>query len=91
MAIAGLNSLAFVQDEAIRIYQFDLSTEEITKYPKHGSGDSEDIVILGDTAYILQAGKRPAIYKLADYMDGSSGCNRYDLNLNKEYNSSYIK
>ena len=84
--LQGLNSLAFVQDEAIRIYQFDLSSEEITKYAKHGSGDSEDIVILGDTAYILQAGKRPAIYKLADYMDGSAQCNRYDLNLNEEYN-----
>jgi uncharacterized protein YjiK len=84
--LQGLNSLAFVQDEAIRVYQFDLSSEEITKYAKHGAGDAEDIVILDDTAYILQAGKRPAIYEITDYMAGSAQCNRYDLNLKEEYN-----
>ena len=83
--LQGLTSLAFVQDEAIRIYQFDLSSEEITKYAKHGPGDSEDIVILGNSAYILQAGERPAIYEMIDYMEGSSQCNRYDLSLNEKY------
>jgi uncharacterized protein YjiK len=83
--LQGLNSLAFVQDEAIRVYRFDLSSEEITKYAMHEPGDSEDIVILGNTAYILQAGERPAIYGVTDYMDESAQCDRYDLNLNEEY------
>ena len=83
--IQGSDSLAFVQDEAVRVYQFDLSSNEITEYVKHGSGDSEDIVILGNTAYILHAGKRPAIYKITGYNSGSAQCERYDLNLNKDY------
>jgi len=69
--LQGLNSLAFVQDEAVRVYRFDLSSEKITKYVKHKAGDSEDIVILGNTAYILTAGKRPAIYRVVDYIGGS--------------------
>jgi hypothetical protein len=36
--LQGLNSLAFVQDEAIRVYQFDLSSEEIAKYAKGAYG-----------------------------------------------------
>lgn len=91
MEISGIwriqdnDSLAFVQDEAIQVYQFDLSSTGITEYEKHGAGDSEDIVILGNTAYILHSGKRPAIYKIIDYNSGSSQCERYDLNLDKEY------
>lgn len=91
MEISGIwpiqdnDSLAFVQDEAIQVYQFDLSSTEITECAKHGSGDSEDIVILGNTAYILHAGKRPAIYKIIDYNSELSQCDRYDLNLDKNY------
>jgi len=91
MEISGIwpiqenNSLAFIQDEAIQVYQFDLTSTKITEYAKHGSGDSEDIVILGNTAYILHAGKRPAIYKIIGYNSESSQCERYDLNLNKDY------
>jgi uncharacterized protein YjiK len=83
--IRGSDSLAFVQDEAIRVYQFDLSSQEITGYVKHEFGDSEDIVILGNTAYILHAGRRPAIYKITGYNSGSAQCERYDLNLDKDY------
>ena len=91
MEISGIwpiqeyNSLAFVQDEAIRVYQFDLSTQEITEYVKHNPGDSEDIVILGNTAYILHAREWSAIYRITGYNSGSAQCERYDLNLNKEY------
>ena len=83
--LQGLNSLAFVQDQAIRVYRFDLSSEKITKYAKHKAGDSEDITILGNTAYILTAGKRSAIYRVADYIGRSPQCDRYDLKLNEEY------
>ncbi len=91
MEISGIwpvhddESLAFVQDEAIQVYQFDLASTEITEYVKHGSGDSEDIVILGNIAYILHAGNRPAIYKIIDYNSGSSQCEHYALNLDKDY------
>ena len=84
--LQGLNSLAFVQDEAIRVYRFDLSSEKITKYAKHKSGDSEDITIIGNTAYILTAGERSAIYRVTDFMDGSPQYDRYDLNLDEKYN-----
>ena len=91
MEISGIcpiheyNSLAFVQDEAVRVYQFDLSTEEITEYVEHEPGDSEDIAIIGNTAYILRAGERPAIYRITGYNSGTARCERYDLNLNKDY------
>ncbi|MBT3377652.1 MAG: hypothetical protein HN742_42290 [Lentisphaerae bacterium] len=83
--LQGLNSLAFVEDEAVRVHRFDLSSEKITKYAKHGARDSEDITILGNTAYILTAGKHPAIYRVADYTGRSPQCHRHDLNLNEEY------
>lgn len=83
--LPGHNSLAFVQDEAIRVYRFDLSSETIIKYAKQDAGDSEDIVVLGNTAYILTAGKRPAIYRIADYCGGSQQYDRYDLELYEQY------
>ncbi len=83
--LQGLNSLAFVQDEAVRVYLFNLSSEKITKYAKHKAGDSEDIAILGNTAYMLTAGERPAIYRVADYIGGSRQYDRYDLKLNEKY------
>lgn len=81
----GNDCLAFVEDEAVRVYQFDRLSNEITEYPKHDSGDSEDIVIIENTAYILHAGKRPAIYKITDYNKGSAQSERYDLNLHRDY------
>lgn len=83
--IQGSDSLAFVQDEAIRVCQLDLSSKEIKEHVKHESGDSEDIVIIASTAYILHAGKRPAIYKITDYSSASAQYERYDLDLSKDY------
>ena len=54
--------LAFVQDEAVQVHLFDLSSRTITELVKHGDGDSEDIAVVGTTAYLLKAGKQPAIY-----------------------------
>jgi len=53
--LPGKNALAFIQDEAIQINHLDLASEKITSFVKHDSGDSEDIVILKNTAYILMA------------------------------------
>jgi uncharacterized protein YjiK len=83
--IPGSDSLAFVQDETVRVYEFDLSSQAITQHVKHKYADSEDIVIIDNTAYLLHAGNRPAIYKLIGYNSGSVHCERYDLNLDKDY------
>ena len=83
--LPGIHALAFVQDEAVRVYLFNLISQKITKYTKHTMGDAEDIVIIGNTAYILTAGKRPAVYRVVDFMGGSQQYDRYDLKLNKKY------
>lgn len=91
MEISGIwplpdnNALVFVQDEAIQVYQFDLASTEIVAYTKHGSGDSEDIVILENIAYILHAGDHPAIYKITDYNTKSSQSQCYSLHLDKAF------
>lgn len=79
------DTLAFVEDEAIRVYEFDLSTKEVTKRSKHGPGDSEDIVILGDTAYILLAGEQPAIVRISGYNTASAHAEQHELDLDMAY------
>ena len=82
--LASNNSLAFVQDEAIRIHTFDLTSEKITEHTKHEAGDSEDIAIVGNTAYLLKAGKHPAIYKVTNFSSKNAHFKRYDLDLQKD-------
>jgi uncharacterized protein YjiK len=74
-----------VQDETVRVYEFDLSSQAITQHVKHKYGDSEDVVIIDNTAYLLHAGDRPAIYKLTGYNSGSAEYERYALDLDKAY------
>jgi uncharacterized protein YjiK len=83
--LPGSETLAFVQDELIRVYQFDLATEEISRSEASLEGDSEDVVILGRTAYILVAGGQPAIQKFTDYTDQKAPIARYDLGLDKAH------
>lgn len=83
--IPETDSLAFVQDEQVRVYEFDLSSNAISQHVKHKYGDSEDIVIIANTAYLLHAGNRPAIYKITDYNCGSAQYECYDLNLDIGY------
>lgn len=83
--VPGSNSLAFVQDEKIRVYGFDLSSEKIKKTKAFQSGDSEDVVVLGNSAYILVAGANPAVYKLTDYTDRNAPIGRYALELSVDY------
>ena len=61
------NSLAFVQDEAAQIHILDLLSGTVKEHIKHDDGDSEDIFIAGNTAYLLKARKHPAIYKVTDF------------------------
>lgn len=79
------DSLVFVQDEAVRVYRFDLSCEAVTEYVKHDYGDAEDIVVIDNIAYLLHAGNRPSLYKITDYNHGSAQYERFDLNLDKDY------
>lgn len=78
------NSLAFVQDEAVQIHIFDLISGTVTEHIKHDDGDSEDIVIAGNTAYLLKAGKHPAIYKVTDFTCNNAHYEHYRLDLDKD-------
>ena len=82
--LASNNSLAFVQDEAIRIHTFDLISEKITEHTKHEAGDSEDIAIAGNIAYLLKAGKHPAIYEVTNFNSKDAHFKRFDLDLHKD-------
>ena len=77
--LASKDSLAFVQDEAVQIYTFNLISGIITEYIKHEDGDSEDIAIAGNTAYLLKAGKHPAIYEFTNYTRKNSYREYYEL------------
>ena len=78
------DSVAFVQDEAIQIHLLDFNNGTITELTKHDDGDAEDIAIVGTTAYLLKAGKQPAIYQATDFDGGDSNFQRYDLELHKK-------
>ena len=78
------DSLAFVQDEAVQIHTFNLTSERVIEHNKHEAGDSEDITIAGNTAYLLKAGNHPAIYKVTDFTCKNAHYERYDLDLHKD-------
>lgn len=82
-ALENNNSLAFVQDEAIQIHTFDLISEKVTEHTKHEAGDSEDIAIAGNIAYLLKAGKHPAIIKVTDFTCENAPYEHYKLGLHK--------
>lgn len=79
----GETTLAFVQDEQIRIYGLDLHSGKVKETQAFHSGDAEDVVILGCTAYVLAAGAKPAVYVIKDYTDRETQIDRCDLGLNE--------
>ena len=79
------DSLAFVQDETVQIHLLDLKTGTITELAKHDDGDSEDIAIAGTTAYLLKAGKQPAIFSVTAFQGKHADFRRYDLGLQKQH------
>lgn len=81
--LEGNNCLAFVQDEAVQIHLFDLASATITELAKHGDGDSEDLAVIGTTAYVLKSGKQPAIYQVSDFQSNHAHFESYDLALDK--------
>lgn len=85
-AVEGERKLAFVQDEAIRLYFFDPATQKVDKGKGQGKGDAEDLAIVGQTAYILVAGHTPSIYQLLDYRQTKPACHIHPLALLEQYN-----
>ena len=81
--LEGNNCLAFVQDEAVQIHLFDLASATITELTKHDDGDSEDLAVIGTTAYVLKSGKQPAIYQVSDFQSNDAHFESYDLALDK--------
>lgn len=79
------NSIAFVQDEAVQIHLFDLRSGAMTELAKHDDGDAEDIAIVGTTAYVLKAGKQPAIDRVTEFQGEHAKSQRYGLELKKHH------
>ena len=83
--LPSANSLAFVQDELIGIYEYDLLSAEVWRSEASLSGDTEDILVIGSTAYILTAGPSPAIFKLSDFKSPDTSIERFALDLDVKY------
>ncbi|MGC6482025.1 MAG: SdiA-regulated domain-containing protein [Synechococcus sp.] len=82
--LASDDCLAFVQDEAVQIHCINLNSGTITDYAKHDDGDSEDIAVAGTTAYLLKAGKQPALYEVSNFNSTTPCYKRYDLALHHD-------
>ena len=83
--VPGEDALVFVQDEALQVHHLDLSSGAVTEYNAHGFHDSEDIVVINDTAFILTAGEKPMLHEIIGY-SGETPVNRdYDLRLDPLY------
>ena len=83
--------LAFVEDEQVQIFLLDLKTKEITKTKNFNDldpddNDSEDLVIIEETAYILTAGKNPKIYRIIDYDKENPTCTTHNLEMDSKLN-----
>jgi len=78
-------TLMCVEDEHLNIYEFDLKKKKvIATYGDDKKGDAEDIVIVGNTAYILLA-KQRVIYSYKNYQTSMSNPFRIKLKLDKKY------
>lgn len=76
--------LACIQDEKIKIYQYDLKNEKVLSVTnRYKDGDAEDIVVLGKTAYILVIDSPPAIYRVTDFESSSREFHKHELPLTK--------
>ena len=82
----GGRTLAFVQDEQIRIHGLDLHSGKVKETQAYLPGDAEDVVIRGRTAYVLAAGTDPALYRIEDYSDRETEIERFDLGLDETDN-----
>ena len=60
-----------------------MASATITELTKHDDGDSEDLAVIGTTAYVLKSGKQPAIYQVIDFQSNHAHFESYDLALDK--------
>lgn len=79
------NTLAFVQDEALAVHELHLDSGAVSQHGTLAALDAEDIVILDDTAFILVAGDKPAIYRIPGYAQANTQADRFDLALDAAY------
>ena len=83
--IPGEDALVFVQDEALQVHHLDLSSGAVTEYNAHGFHDSEDIVVVNDTVFILTAGEKPMLHEIIGYAGETPVSRDYDLRLDPLY------
>ncbi|PRX48840.1 SdiA-regulated domain-containing protein [Salegentibacter salegens] len=81
----GDNKVACIQDEDGIIFIFNLETSKIEKSIEFaGSGDYEDIRIVGKTAYILRSDGE--IFEVQDFLSGNSKTKTYSNFLTEKQN-----
>lgn len=78
------NSLAFVQDEVICVYQMNLNSKNIACSKEFAAGDAEDLVVIGTTCFVLIAGKEPSIYQIENDEGQESKVTRHPLPLSRK-------
>jgi uncharacterized protein YjiK len=83
--LPGEDALVFVQDEALQVHHLDLSSGAVTEYNTHGFHDSEDIVAVDDTVYILTAGEQPMLHEIIGYSGEMPVYRDHDLRLDPLY------
>ena len=83
--LPGEDALVFVQDEALQVHHLDLSSGAVTEYNAHGFHDSEDIVVVNDTVFILSAGEHPMLHEIFDYSGETPVYRDYELRLDPLY------
>ncbi len=85
ICLMNRDMLACVQDEKIKIYQYDLKNKKVSSVTnRHKDGDAEDIVILGKTAYILVVDSSPVIYRVTNFESSSRKFHKHELPLTEE-------
>ncbi len=85
ICLMNRDMLACVQDEKVKIYQYDLKKERILSVTNlHKDGDAESIVVLGKTAYILVVDSPPAIYRVTNFESPSRKFHKHELPLTED-------
>jgi len=84
-SLPGDKVLAFVQDETLQVHHLSLSTGAVTSHEALGFNDSEDIVVVDASVYILTAGTMPMLHEIVGQPGQTPASRDYDLRLDPLY------
>lgn len=78
--------LAAIEDESGVLYVLDLGTGTIAERRKFGkNGDYEDLVLLGDTAFVLDSGGN--LYEIVSWRSNEASVVKHDTGLSTRYDT----